>query len=139
MPPEPRDDDNDGMSIIGIGTELIDVLRVAKLIERHGERFIDRVYTNDELRYCQSRQQSTQQFAAQWAAKEAVLKSMGLNQHRGIRWLDIEVMPDKRGRLSVKFRAGVADAALSMGVTDVLVTTSHSRGHAIAYAIAIRK
>jgi holo-[acyl-carrier protein] synthase len=110
---------------------------VARLIERHGERFIDRVYTSAELRYCQTRQQSTQQFAAQWAAKEAIFKALGTRPGRGVRWLDVEVLPDKRGRLSAKFRGGLAELTLGLGIGEMLVTTSHSRGHAIAYAMAL--
>ena len=63
--------------IIGIGTDIIECLRIAQMIERHGELFINRVYTPHEIQYCQSRKFATQHFAGRWAAKEAILKAIG--------------------------------------------------------------
>ena len=60
------------MEIIGLGTDITECLRIARMIERHGELFINRVYTPDEIAYCQSRKQSTQHFTGRWAAKEAI-------------------------------------------------------------------
>ncbi len=72
------------MSIVGIGTDIVECLRIAQMIERHGELFITRVYTPHEIEYCQSRKQGTQHFAGRWAAKEAVLKGLGTGWRRGI-------------------------------------------------------
>ena len=125
------------MNVVGIGTEIVECLRVARMIERHGERFIDRVYTSEELRYCQSRKRSTQQFAAHWAAKEAILKALGTHLKRGIHWLDMEIVPEKGAKFGVRFRGGLADLALSQGVAEVLITTSMSRSHVVAFAMAL--
>ncbi len=70
--------------ILGIGTDIIECLRIAQMIERHGELFITRVYTQHEIQYCQSRKQATQHYAGRWAAKEAVLKALGTGWRRGI-------------------------------------------------------
>ena len=76
--------------IIGIGTDIIECLRIAQMIERHGELFISRVYTDHEIEYCSARKAATQHYAGRWAAKEAVSKVLGLGV-RGIGWRDIEV------------------------------------------------
>ena len=86
------------MEIIGIGTDITECLRIARMIERHGELFISRVYTPDEIRYCQNRKQSTQHFTGRWAAKEAILKAIGTGWRRGISWLDMEIRNDPGGQ-----------------------------------------
>ena len=86
------------MNVIGIGTDIIECLRIAKMIERHGELFLRRVYTPFEVNYCNARKAATQHFAGRWAAKEAVLKAMGTGWARGISWRDIEVRNNERGR-----------------------------------------
>jgi holo-[acyl-carrier protein] synthase len=123
--------------IIGIGAEITECLRIAKLIERHGEQFIHRVYTADEVRYCQGRRQSTQHFAARWAAKEAVLKALGIVPRRGTVWSDVEICKTKSGRPAVAVRGAVKDFAERLGVAEVLVTIAHCRTHATAYAMAL--
>ena len=65
------------MSVLGIGTDITECLRIAQMIERHGELFVSRVYTQHEIDYCRSRRMATQHFAGRWAAKEAVLKAIG--------------------------------------------------------------
>ena len=65
------------MNVIGIGTDIVETLRIAQMIERHGELFINRVYTPHEIHYCSARKASTQHYAGRWAAKEAVLKALG--------------------------------------------------------------
>jgi holo-[acyl-carrier protein] synthase len=125
------------MSILGIGTDITECLRVARMIERHGELFINRVYTPEEIRYCQNRRQSTQHFTGRWAAKEAILKALGTGWRRGIAWRDIEVRNDASGRPVVRVRGGVKEVVQQLGVARLLVTISHCRTHATAYAVAI--
>ncbi|MDA1180440.1 MAG: holo-ACP synthase, partial [Planctomycetota bacterium] len=79
------------MRVIGIGTDIIECLRIAQMIERHGDQFINRVYTDYEMEYCRARKASTQHYAGRWAAKEAVLKALGTGWIRGITWRDVEV------------------------------------------------
>ncbi len=125
------------MEIIGIGSEITECLRVARLIERHGEQFIDRVYTEDEVRYCQSRKQTVQHFTACWAAKEAVLRALGTDWVRGISWRDIEIRQGPNGGRSVVLRSAVKRLAQRRRVADVLVTLSFCRTHATAFALAV--
>ena len=92
------------MAIIGIGTDIVECLRIAQMIERHGELFINRVYTPHEIQYCHSRKLATQHFAGRWAAKEAVLKAIGTGWRRGISWRDVEIRNDIGGRPIVALR-----------------------------------
>ncbi len=123
--------------IVGIGTAITECLRIARMIERHGELFINRVYTTEEIRYCQNRAQSTQHFTGRWAAKEAILKALGTPLRRGISWRDIEVRSEPGARPVVALRGGVRDMVEQLGVTEILVTISHCRTHAMACAIAL--
>src|SRR6266566_5054594 len=127
------------MTIIGIGTDITECLRIAQMIERHGELFIARVYTPDEIQYCQSRKQATQHFAGRWAAKEAVLKAVGTGWRRGISWRDVEVFNQPSGKPVVTLYGGLRDFAEDLGIDEVLVSISHCRSHATAYAIALER
>jgi holo-[acyl-carrier protein] synthase len=122
--------------IIGIGTDITECLRIARMIERHGELFLSRVYTPDELRYCQSRKQATQHYTGRWAAKEAVLKALGTGWRRGISWRDVEVLNDSAGKPHVTLRGGAKEVADRLGIAVMLVTISHCHTHATATAIA---
>lgn len=125
------------MNVLGIGTDIVECLRIAQMIERHGELFINRVYTPQEIRYCQSRKQATQHFAGRWAAKEAVLKALGTGWRRGISWRDIEIRNDSMGRPVVGLRGGARDIVEQRGIREMLVSISHCRSHATAYALAL--
>jgi holo-[acyl-carrier protein] synthase len=127
------------MNIFGIGTDITECLRIAQMIERHGELFITRVYTLDEIQYCQSRKQSTQHFAGRWAAKEAVLKAVGTGWRRGISWRDVEIKNQLGGRPTVALHAGLRDVAEELGIGPILVSISHCRTHATAYALALER
>ena len=123
--------------IIGIGTDITECLRIARMIERHGELFINRVYTSEEIKYCQSRKQTTQHFAGRWAAKEAILKALGTGWRRGISWRDIEVRNEPGGKPIVAVRGGAKDVVEQLGISEIHVTISHCRSHATATAIAV--
>jgi holo-[acyl-carrier protein] synthase len=125
------------MEILGIGTDITECLRIARMIERHGELFIDRVYTEEETHYCQNRKQSTQHFAGRWAAKEAVLKALGTGWVRGISWRDVEIRNEPGGRPVVLLRGGALEVATKLGIRRVLISISHCRTHATAYAVAV--
>jgi holo-[acyl-carrier protein] synthase len=125
------------MSIFGIGTDIVECLRIAQMIERHGELFIGRVYTQQEIQYCQSRKQATQHFAGRWAAKEAVLKALGTGWRRGISWRDVEIRNERSGSPVVTLYGGARDYMEQAGITQVMISISHCRSHATAYALAI--
>ena len=125
------------MEIFGIGTDITECLRIARMIERHGDLFINRVYTPEEIRYCQSRKQATQHFTGRWAAKEAILKALGTGWVRGISWRDIEVRNEPGGKPVVGVRGGAKEAVEKSGITKLLVSISHCHTHASAFAIAM--
>ncbi len=123
--------------IIGIGTDITECLRIARMIERHGELFINRVYTTEEISYCQSRKQATQHFTGRWAAKEAVLKALGTGWRRGITWRDVEVRNEPSGKPVVAVRGGAKEVVEQLGISQLLISISHCRSHATATAIAV--
>lgn len=125
------------MDIVGIGTDITECLRIARMIERHGELFINRVYTPAEIRYCRSRKQATQHYTGRWAAKEAILKALGTGWARGLSWRDIEILNEPGGKPVVGVRGGAKELIEQIGITKILVTISHCHTHATAYAIAI--
>jgi holo-[acyl-carrier protein] synthase len=125
------------MNILGIGTDIIECVRIARMIERYGELFLSRVYTDREIRYCQSRRQAVQHFAGRWAAKEAVLKAIGTGWARGISWRDIEVRNHHSGEPHVAVRGGAKDVTQRLQIADIHLSISHCRAYAIAYAIAV--
>jgi holo-[acyl-carrier protein] synthase len=126
------------MEIVGIGTDIVECLRVRRMIEEHGELFLVRVYTEREIRFCRSRQRDTEQFAAHWAAKEAILKSLGLPWRRGLSWTDMEVRMEANNRPKVMLCGAAKDIAQSERISDILLSLSHCRAYAVAHAIAVR-
>ena len=125
------------MNILGIGTDIVEVLRIAQMVERHGELFIARVYTPFEIDYCNARKASTQHFAGRWAAKEAILKALGTGWARGVSWTDMEIRNDEAGRPSVRLGGGAREVCEKLGIADIMVTISHCRSHATGFAIAL--
>jgi len=125
------------MEIVGIGTDIIECLRIGRMIEQHGELFLTRVYTPHEMRHCQERRRATEHFAARWAGKEAVLKSLGVSWKRGLSWTDIEFRTDG-GKSAVILSGAVKDMAQKQRVADFLVSLAHCRAYATAYVLAIR-
>ncbi|TWT48679.1 holo-ACP synthase [Botrimarina hoheduenensis] len=124
------------MAILGIGTDIIECLRIAQLIERHGELFIARVYTEHEIAYCSARKAAMQHYAGRWAAKEAVLKALGTGWVRGIGWRDVEVRHAPGGAPLAHLQGGARDVMVNAGIERIHLSISHCRSHATAYAIA---
>src|SRR6266487_4050375 len=89
------------MDIVGIGTDIVECLRIGRMIDQHGELFLTRVYTEREIRYCQARKHATEHFAGRWAAKEAVLKCLGTGWRRGLNWTDMEIRNGPEGAPNV--------------------------------------
>jgi holo-[acyl-carrier protein] synthase len=127
------------MDIVGIGTEIVECLRIRRMIEEHGEQFLLRVFTEKEVRFCQSRRHATEQFAARWAAKEAVLKSLGAAGGKGAAWTDIETDSDEAGNAKVNLRGSLRETMDARGVRDVIISFSFCRAYATATAIALRR
>ena len=123
--------------IIGIGTDITECLRIAKMIERHGEQFVDRVYTAEEVRYCQHRKQYIEHYTGRWCAKEAVLKALGTGWRKGIRWRDVEVVNLAGGKPTINLYCGALEVADRLGIDEIQISISHCRTHATAFAIAV--
>jgi holo-[acyl-carrier protein] synthase len=126
------------MDLVGIGTDIIECVRIRAMIDKHGEQFLRRVFTEREIRYCQRSRQATEHFAGRWAAKEAILKSLGTGWSKGLCFTDIEIANDPTGKPRVELRAATRDHAQSVGVGDVLISISHCRAYATALALAVR-
>ena len=107
------------MEIVGIGTDIVECLRIARMIEQHGELFLTRVYTDHEIRYCQGRKRATEHFAGRWAAKEAVLKCLGTGWSKGICWTDIEVRNHPGGQPHLMLRAAAREIAEQMKIGEI--------------------
>jgi holo-[acyl-carrier protein] synthase len=125
------------MEIIGIGTDIVECLRVGRMVDEHGELFLSRVYTPREIRYCQARKYATEHFAGRWAAKEAIMKCFGTGWRKGMCWTDMEVQNDAQGKPRVALRGAARDRAEHMRIDEVLLSISHCRSYATALAIAV--
>lgn len=121
--------------IVGTGVDIVEVPRVAAAIERFGKRFLERIYTGAEIRYCQSRRNSTERFAARFAAKEAALKALGTGWRQGIAWKEVEVRREPGGRPTVHFHGRAAEVAERLGMKHASLSLSHTAEQAIAQVI----
>ena len=125
------------MDIIGTGLDATEISRVASAIERFGDRFIRRVFTEGEIAYCQRKRDSASSFAARFAAKEAAMKALGTGHSRGVFWQGIEVVR-RSGPPQLRFHAGAAARFTALGATGSLLTLTHSRELAIAHVLLLR-
>jgi holo-[acyl-carrier protein] synthase len=126
------------MDIFGIGTDIVECVRIGRMIERHGELFLRRVFTEREIRYCNGRKRVTEHFAGRWAAKEAILKALGTGWRKGICWTDMEIRHDELGKPRVLVGGAVKDYLIQHRIADILISISHCRNYATAYALALR-
>jgi holo-[acyl-carrier protein] synthase len=125
--------------IVGIGTDIIETVRIGRVIERHGEQFLHRVFTNDEINYCAKRREYLQHYAGRWAAKEAVMKVLGTGFAPGVGWKDIEVCTKPSGQPFIQLHGGVRELAQQLGIGEILISVSHCRAYATATAIGLRE
>lgn len=125
------------MSVFGIGTDITETDRIGKMIEKHGEIFLDRVYTQREQEYCGIRKAAVQHYAGRWAAKEAILKSMGTGWSKGIHWTDIEIVNKMGGAPYVELHGEAQKICDEMGVQKILISISHCQEYATAFATAL--
>lgn len=121
--------------IVGTGIDIAEVPRIAESIERFGERFLHRVFTEEEIRYCDSKANRVERYAARFAAKEAAMKALGTGWNRGVRWRDIEVFRQAGSRPTIKFYGVAAQFAKNMGTKNVALSISHTPELAIANVI----
>ena len=121
--------------IVGTGIDIAEVPRIAASIERFGGRFLRRVFTAGEIRYCESKANRAERYAARFAAKEAAMKALGTGWNRGVRWRDIEVTREPGGRPTILFHGQAAEFATKLGAARVALSLSHTAEQAIAQVI----
>ena len=114
---------------------MVECARLREAIDRHGERFINRIFTKAEQKYCLGRKRETEHLAGRFAAKEAVLKVLGTGWKNGINWTDIEVTNLPSGQPKLTLSGRCREIADQLGLTDILISISHIETHAIASAI----
>lgn len=124
-------------TIYGIGTDITECVRIAQMIDKHGELFLTRVYTPQEIAYCSARKAATQHYAGRWAAKEAALKAIGTGWSRGIHWTDIEVVNAVGGKPSIVIGGQAREICLQRGIGELLISISHCRNYAVAFVTAL--
>jgi holo-[acyl-carrier protein] synthase len=122
---------------MGIGIDIVEVERIRQLAEEH-EAFLTRVYTESEISYCSKKKNRHQHFAARFAAKESVLKALGVGWARDVRWTDIEVVNDALGRPRINTYGEVKRLAEEKNIKEILVSLSHTSGYAIASAQLVK-
>ncbi len=126
------------MEIIGSGLDATEIARIASAIERYGERFVGRVFTDGEVAYCRRKRDAASSFAARFAAKEAAMKALGTGHSRGVFWRGIEVVRRPGGPPQLRFHDGAAARLAAMGGTGSLLTLTHSRELALAHVLLLR-
>jgi holo-[acyl-carrier protein] synthase len=124
------------MTIIGIGMDATDLPRVAQLVQRYGDRFLRRVFTEGEIAYCTRRRNPVPHLAGRFAVKEAAMKALGTGHSRGVLWKDIEVVR-AGGPPQLRLHGGAARRADSLQVRRSLVTITHSETLALAQVMLL--
>jgi holo-[acyl-carrier protein] synthase len=118
--------------LIGTGVDLIEVERIARSIERYGERFLRRVYTDHEIAYCNRKRSGAESFAARFAAKEAGAKALGTGISRGVTWNEFQVVRNPGGRPALELRGRAALLAKELGVRAISLSLTHTSSLAMA-------
>src|ERR1700690_704627 len=121
--------------IVGTGIDIAEVPRIGESIGRFGERFRRRIYTEGEIRYCDSKANRVERYAARFAAKEAAMKALGTGWSRGVRWRDIEILRQPGGRPTIQFHGKAAEFAAQLGAKNIALSLSHTAEQAIASVI----
>ncbi len=121
--------------ILGIGTDIAEVNRIEESIARFGDRFLRRIYTDRERLYALSKANSTERFAARFAAKEAGMKAIGTGWSRGVSWQDFEVVNERSGRPVLRLSGVAATIADAIGVKAISLSLTHTEQ--IAFAVVI--
>jgi holo-[acyl-carrier protein] synthase len=119
---------------VAAGVDLIEIGRIKRSLDDFGDRFLNRVYTEREQDFCRNR---ISELAARFAAKEATSKALGTGI-RGIRWREMEILPNRRGKPVLVLHGSAAERAKLLGLTDFSVSLTHSRSDAMAFVVAFQ-
>jgi holo-[acyl-carrier protein] synthase len=123
------------MSVIGIGVDLVECARIQRSMDRFGDRFLHRVFTEGEIEYSMSMKFPARHLAARFAAKEAVSKAFGSGIGKAMGWRDIDVRKRPSGEPFLVFSGPAQELAVKRGVTSALITLSHTEHHAMASVV----
>jgi holo-[acyl-carrier protein] synthase len=121
--------------IVGTGIDIAEVERIEQTIARFGGRFKERIFTADEIRYCESKANKAERYAARFAAKEAGMKAIGTGWSHGVRWQDIEVRRLPGGRPTVVFQGRAGEIFAKLGGVRAHLSITHTKESAMAYVI----
>jgi holo-[acyl-carrier protein] synthase len=125
------------MEIVAHGIDLVDCPRIEAMVERHGKRFIQRVFTAAEQAYAEANKNGIEKLAGRFAAKEAVLKLMGTGWRGKIAWTDVEVINNSSGQPEVTLGGEVKKIAGKLGIKHISISITHTANFAIASAVAL--
>lgn len=121
--------------LLATGVDLIEVKRIARSIERYGDRFLGRIYSEREIDYCRRGRNSAERYAARFAAKEAGAKALGTGMNFGVFWRDLEVTRAPAGSPNLQLWGVAADVARRLGVKTIALSLTHTSDSAIAVVI----
>jgi holo-[acyl-carrier protein] synthase len=121
--------------IVGLGVDITEVGRIEAAIRRHGRTFLARVFTPEEIAYCERHKNRFERYAGRFAAKEAAMKALGTGWRKGVRWLDIEVTRNAAGRPALRLTGRAKDVADGLRVTNIVLTITHTDSTALAEVI----
>lgn len=125
--------------IVGIGTDIVEVSRIEKALSRHGERFIERIYSAREAAYCNALVNRAERYATRFAAKEAARKAIGAAVPvTALDWHDVEIISSSEGAPQLEFYGRAAELIGRLGVTRAHVSLSHTATMAVAFVILER-
>lgn len=124
------------MEILGLGVDLCEIARMERALSRH-PTMRERVFTPEEIAYCDGKARPAESYAGRFAAREATIKA--LRGYRGRRWQDISVTRHPSGAPSIVLTGSAKQRADELGVSRVLITFTHERTNAVAFAVAIRE
>ncbi len=124
------------MKIVGSGVDLVELDRIEGVLNKFGDRFLDRVFTNHEIFYCQSMKDPIPHLAARFAAKEAVSKVLGTGIGSACGWKDVEILRLESGKPHVVLHGSGKGTAMGMGIQEMHISLSHTKAHAMAMALA---
>lgn len=125
------------METVAHGIDLVDFPRIEEMIKRHGERFLNKVFTTTEQDYAETNKNGTEKLAGRFAAKEAILKLMGTGWRGKIAWTDIEIVNNPTGQPEVTLRGEVKKIADRLGIKQISISITHTANFAIASAVAL--
>src|SRR5262245_27259386 len=123
--------------IVSLGNDLVQLSELRAVMERRGERFLDRILTPAEKAYCQRKRTMVESLAARFAAKEAVMKCLGTGWTQGVSWREIEVVRERGGAPRIALHGRTAEVARSRGIGRILITLTHTGDYAQAVALAL--